>query len=333
LRVQENYNLSGLNTFGLDIKARYFVRVQDKESLYEALEFARDRQHTVLVLGGGSNIVFSGDYGGLVLTPDFRGVDIARGEVSAGAGENWHRLVRHTLDAGLSGLENLSLIPGHVGAAPIQNIGAYGQELENVFLKLEATNIRTGEDAIFQKSDCEFGYRASIFKNNFRDCWVITRVYLTLSEVYSPILAYKDVQEEVARLQIDDPAPENISDIVIAIRRRKLPDVSVQGNVGSFFKNPIISSEQRDKIQQEYADLPSRHAEDHQYKIPAAWLIEHAGMKGMESGGAMVSEQHALVFVNIGSATVTDVARLTELVSSAVHKHFGIQLEIEPAHY
>jgi UDP-N-acetylmuramate dehydrogenase len=343
LQLQENYSLQKHNTLGLDVRARYLVVARNKNQLAEAIEFARERSVKVLVLGGGSNIVFTGDFDGLVLMPDIRGVDTSAVDVKSahpdfqqlviGAGENWHGLVRRTLEMGFSGLENLSMIPGLAGASPIQNIGAYGQELEKVFIQLEAMDAATGEELIFDHAGCEFGYRQSIFKTTLRDRLVITSITLALSKEFIPILGYKDLGEELDRGKISALTAVDVSNAVMAIRSRKLPDPMVLGNVGSFFKNPDVSLEQFEHIKKTHSSVPSRQQDDSHFKIPAAWLIEEAGMKGVSVGDAMVSEQHALVIVNRGNASPEDISALSKEIEHRIHDQFGISLDMEPVRY
>jgi UDP-N-acetylmuramate dehydrogenase len=242
-------------------------------------------------------------------------------------------LVRRSLEMGFSGLENLSMIPGLAGASPIQNIGAYGQELEKVFIKLEAMDTTTGELLIFDHAACEFGYRQSIFKSTLRDKFVITRITLALSTEFAPNLEYKELSEELDRGAVSAPNAVDVSDAVMAIRSRKLPDPAVLGNVGSFFKNPDVSLEQVERIKKIHPNVPSRQQDDFQFKIPAAWLIEEAGMKGVSVGDAMVSEQHALVIVNRGKASSEEVLALRKEIEHRVHDQFGISLDMEPVLY
>ncbi len=297
------------------------------------LVFAREEKLRILVLGGGSNIVFTRNFDGLVLMLDFRGVRIDGQKVIVGAGEKWHWLVRHTLLKGLFGLENLSLIPGLAGAAPIQNIGAYGQELDQVFVELEATDLSTGEEINFTSSDCSFGYRHSIFKDELKDRMAITQITLQLCSDFTPILNYVDVINELESLKEAVPTATDISDAVIAVRMRKLPNPDKLGNVGSFFKNPEMQSQKFKELKQRWQDVPSRQLQSGIRKIPAAWLIEKAGMKGMSIGGATVSTLHALVIVNRENASSQDVLALGAMVEKRVLAEFGIRLEIEPVLY
>lgn len=341
--LHENDSLLKRNTLGLDVRARYLVVARDKSQVAEALTFAGEKNLKVLVLGGGSNIVFTGDFDGLVLIPDIRGIDVIGVDdksvytdvqhVVIGAGENWHQLVRKTLELGLCGLENLSMIPGLVGASPIQNIGAYGQELENVFVHLEAMDIKSGEELTFDNASCEFGYRQSIFKASLRDKLVVTSITLALSNKFVPMLGYGALGEELHKHKITVPSAFDVSDAVMSIRSRKLPDPAVIGNVGSFFKNPPVTREQFLSIQTIHPGIPSHQTGDFHYKIPAAWLIEEVGMKGVSVGDAMVSEQHALVIVNQGKASPGDILSLRKKIEHRVYDQFGIHLEMEPVLY
>jgi UDP-N-acetylmuramate dehydrogenase len=225
------------------------------------------------------------------------------------------------------------MIPGLAGASPIQNIGAYGQELEKVFIKLEAMDTTTGEELIFDHAACEFGYRQSIFKSTLRDKFVITRITLALSTEFAPILEYKELREELDRGAFSAPNAVEVSDAVMTIRSRKLPDPAVLGNVGSFFKNPDVSQEQVERIKKMYPNVPSRQQDEFQFKIPAAWLIEEAGLKGVSVGDAMVSEQHALVIVNRGKASPEEILALRKEIEHRVHDQFGISLDMEPVLY
>ncbi len=332
MRIEEHYNLVDRNTLGLNAVARYFCIVRDHDGLTEALSFAWHHKLKVLVLGGGSNVVLTGRVDALVLVPDFRLVESQGGIFRIGAGENWHEIVRRTLAEDYFGLENLSLIPGLVGAAPIQNIGAYGQELDAVFERLEAVDLVSGERLTLERDDCQFSYRDSIFKRALKDRLVITHVTLRLSSVFTPLLNYSELRAALEAQGTEGLTGLQVSDTVISIRRRKLPDPSIVGNVGSFFKNPVISSERFDQLRPGSPDLPAQPG-DEGFKVSAAWLIDRVGMKGMRVGDSMVSTQHALVIINTGRATAEDVLSLCERIQDAVRGEFGIDLEIEPRVY
>jgi|TARA_B100002003_G_scaffold237320_1_gene254281 UDP-N-acetylmuramate dehydrogenase len=333
LLFHENFSLATHNTLGLDIRARYFCSAENLQDLSEVLAFARDGKLEILVLGGGSNVVFSGDFDGLVLRIDFQGMEFDDQKVVVGAGVNWHRLVQHSLERELFGLENLSLIPGLAGAAPIQNIGAYGQELDGVFVALAATDLSTGEELVLTRSDCHFGYRNSIFKGELKDRVAITQITLQLSSDFLPILEYQELVNELERRKIDLPTALDISDAVVAIRKHKLPDPSVVGNAGSFYKNPELSSQTLANLRHSCPNVPSHKTEQGLHKVPAAWLIEQAGMKGESVGDALVSTQHALVIVNKGNARCHDVLALAAKIEQQVQSQFGVLLEMEPVLY
>ncbi len=322
---------------GLVAKARYFIDAHSVDDIREALVYARANKLKVFVLGGGSNIIVSGDIDGLVLSPALNGIQIedrrqADGKVavSVAAGENWHQLVLDTLEKGLSGLENLSSIPGNSGAAPIQNIGAYGQELENLFIGLDAVEIETGNLIHLDKADCQFGYRHSIFKSELLNRVVVTRISLGLNTDFQPLLNYPEIIRELDDRGIVNPGAKDVSVAVTAIRSRKLPDLTLVGNVGSFFKNPIISEDGLHLLRGQYPTIPTHQQEGKFSKVSAAWLIEKVGMKGYSVGGARVSPQHSLVIVNESAACASDVLALASEIKHRVRDQFGIELVMEP---
>jgi UDP-N-acetylmuramate dehydrogenase len=288
-----------------------------------------------LVLGGGSNLLLTGDFPGLVLHMRGQGIAIV-GEnagatlVRAAAGENWHGLVQWTLAHGLGGMENLSLIPGSVGASPIQNIGAYGSELKDCFHSLTAFDFDTGELLTLDRAACEFGYRDSVFKHRLRDRAVILDVTFALPRAWQPNLRYAELAQEVAARGLAAPRPADISEAVIAIRQRKLPDPAVIGNAGSFFKNPVVSSSQRDALLAAHPQLVSYAQGDGSYKLAAGWLIDQCGWKGRTMGAAGVYEKQALVLVNRGQARGADVVALATAIRRDVERRFGVMLEPEP---
>ncbi|WP_344763560.1 UDP-N-acetylmuramate dehydrogenase [Actimicrobium antarcticum] len=336
LSITHNFPLRLHNTFGIAASADAYLPVRSAADLHALIAnpFLADLPR--LVLGGGSNIVLRGDFHGLVLHSCSRGIAIV-GEtashtlVRAAAGESWHALVLWTLAHQLGGLENLSLIPGSVGAAPIQNIGAYGVEMESCFHSLTAFDLQDGTLFTLDRAGCAFGYRDSIFKHDLRDRAVILDVTFALPRNWTPELRYAELANELA--QSGDGTPPNmrqVSDAVIAIRRRKLPDPAVIGNAGSFFKNPLVTRAQRDALLIAHPALVSHDQPDRSAKLAAGWLIDQCGWKGRALGAAGVYEKQALVLVNLGGAKGEDVLRLAQAIQQDVLQKFGVTLEPEP---
>lgn len=333
--IQHNVSLRELNTFGIDAHARTFVSVKSVADL-EAI--AADVQLSVMprmVLGGGSNLLLTRDVDGLVLHMVNTGrVIVGESEqqviVRAEAGENWHDFVQWTLSQGLPGLENLSLIPGSVGAAPIQNIGAYGSELREFFHSLTFFDFQTGQERVLSREECRFGYRDSVFKHALRDRAVIVDVSFALPRQWQPNLRYAELAAEMAARTVSDPSAQDIADAVITIRRRKLPDPAEIGNAGSFFKNPVVSPEQHAQLLAKHPRLVSYPQSDGSIKLAAGWLIDQCGWKGRSLGAAGVHERQALVLVNRGGATGAAVLALATKISDDVRTRFGVSLEIEP---
>jgi UDP-N-acetylmuramate dehydrogenase len=287
------------------------------------------------VLGGGSNILLTRDFSGLVLHVGIKGIEIVGEDtdatyVRAAAGENWHQFVQWTLAHGLGGLENLSLIPGSVGAAPIQNIGAYGIEIKDLFHSLTLFDFETGEQTVLDKAECMFGYRDSVFKHRLRDRAVVLDVTFALPKQWQPNLRYADVTNELAARSITQPTAQDISAAVIAIRTRKLPDPAVIGNAGSFFKNPVVTPMQRDALLQRYPQMVNYAQPDGSVKLAAGWLIDQCGWKGKTAGAAGVYENQALVLVNRGGASGAEIAQLAAAIQADVAQRFDVQLEPEP---
>lgn len=339
ISVQQNINLKALNTLGLDVLAEYFVRIYNVEDLQEAIVFASDHGLRVWVLGGGSNLVLGPSMAGLCLHMSIQQLEVTDQRVLAGAGMNWHQLVMATLERQLFGLENLSLIPGQVGAAPIQNIGAYGVELAERVVEVNAVYIRDGEPFSLTASDCEFGYRNSVFKSELRDQTVITAVKFELDAEFTPRLEYNGISDYLEAHELLMSA-ESVSQAVCAIRRSKLPDPNLIGNVGSFFKNPLVDEHASLALKQldpgmPMHKLPINEPPTHEqggesYKLSAAYLIESADLKGLRVGGAMVSHQHALVIQNEGNATRQEVLELAGDIQRIIKARFDITLDIEP---
>ena len=336
--LEENVSLRPYNTFGLDVTARYFARFGSADELRALLALPTVRQASKLVLGGGSNLLLTRDFDGVVLRNEIRGLEIsdqdeATALVRAGAGESWHGLVEFALANNLSGIENLSLIPGTVGAAPLQNIGAYGAELRDTFEHLEAVEIATGAARTFTAAECGFGYRESVFKNVLKGQYIVTRVALRLHRTPQPNARYGALQETLAAHGVTGtPTPHDISRAVIHIRRSKLPDPAEIGNAGSFFKNPEIPQSQYDALQQQYPDVPG-YPVPGGVKVPAGWLIEQAGWKGQRRGPGAgthgVHDRQALVLVHHGGATGPELWALAQDIIASVQEKFGVELHPE----
>lgn len=335
LAIQPQYSLRALNTFGIDAKAAHFLAVTDVAQLHAIYREPSLRATPRLILGGGSNLLLTKDFSGLVLHIAMQGIAVTGEDeqqvfVTAQAGENWHAFVQWTLAQGLPGLENLSLIPGSVGASPIQNIGAYGSEVAEFFDSLTAFDMTSGELLYLSKADCGFAYRDSVFKHALRDRAIILEVRFALPKSWQPNLRYAELAAELASHGIANPSAQEIADAVIAIRTRKLPDPAKVGNAGSFFKNPVVSAEQRNSLLAQYPALVSYPQADGRYKLAAGWLIDQCGWKGRSMGAAGVHENQALVLVNRGGANGADVLRLSNKIREEVQAKYGVMLEAEP---
>ena len=335
-RIVENARLDARNTFGIAAKAPMLVEVADTAALPELFGYAMLRDGPVLVLGGGSNLLFAGDAPGVVLSLSAQAIhiieDAADGViVRADAGVVWHDFVLWTLGHGLSGLENLALIPGTVGAAPIQNIGAYGVEVRERIHAVHAFDRKAGGFVRFSAQDCRFAYRDSLFKHD-PEHYVVTAVEFALSRNFNPRLEYAGIGEELQAMGIATaPRAAQVAEAVIRIRQRKLPDPAVLGNAGSFFKNPIVPAAQAEALQAEHPAMPVfRGAGDDSRKLSAAWLIEQCGWKGHRDGDAGVAPSHALVLVNHGDASGAQLLQLARAISASVQARFGVAIEPEP---
>ncbi|HEY0067770.1 MAG TPA: UDP-N-acetylmuramate dehydrogenase [Flavisolibacter sp.] len=334
MQIRENISLRPYNTFGIDAIARQFAVFSSVDELKELMD---DRQLSTgnrLVLGGGSNILLTGDYEGLVLKNEIMGMEVVNEDedhiyVKAGAGENWHRFVMHCVEKEYAGLENLSLIPGNVGASPMQNIGAYGVEIKEVFHELEAWHIEDRTLHNFSASDCEFGYRESVFKRKYRDRFVIASVTYRLSRKPHFNISYGAIKEELERMGVQELSIRAVSDAVIRIRSSKLPDPKETGNAGSFFKNPLIPNEQFIPLKEAFPNIVAFPAGNGHTKLAAGWLIEQCGWKGFRRGDAGCYPKQALVLVNYGNATGREVFQLSEEIIASVKNKFGVELERE----
>ncbi|GIZ13397.1 UDP-N-acetylmuramate dehydrogenase [Pseudomonas sp. NCCP-436] len=334
LNLQSDVSLRPYNTFGVDVRARLFAEAHDESEVREALRLALQHGVPLRVIGGGSNLLLTRNVEALVVRMASRGIRILEDDgdrvlVEAEAGEPWHPFVQWSLAQGLVGLENLSLIPGTVGAAPIQNIGAYGVELKDLFAGLTALDRQSGELRDFCLDDCSFAYRDSLFKQQ-PDRWLILRVRFALSRTASLLLDYGPVRQRLHEQGIEVPTPQDVSQAICAIRSEKLPDPAKLGNAGSFFKNPLIAATQAEGIRAEYPDLVSYPAADGQVKLAAGWLIERAGWKGYRDGDAGVHRLQALVLVNYGRASGEELLNLARRIQADIHERFGVSLEIEP---
>lgn len=333
MQIEYNVSLKDYNTFGLEAKAAAFVEVHSVEELQEAL---RENQGKlpIFILGGGSNLLLTQDVPFLVIKNAIKGITIVEEAetdlvLAVGGGENWHQLVMKTLDNGLSGLENLSLIPGTVGAAPIQNIGAYGVELKDVFEKLEAVELATGNLQTFDAAACKFGYRDSVFKQELKGKFCITTVFLRLSKKPLINTNYGAIREVLKERHIEQPTSRDVSDAVIFIRQSKLPDPAKLGNSGSFFQNPEIERSQFERLQQQFPNIIHYDLPDGRVKIPAGWLIEQCGWKGKRVGNTGSHKDQSLVLVNYGGATGAEVWQLAQDIIASVKEKFGIELTPE----
>lgn len=334
LNLQSDVSLKAFNSFGVDVQARLFAEAHDDEDVHEALSLAAQRNLPLLVIGGGSNLLLTRDVEALVLRMASRGIRILSDDgervlLEAEAGEPWHPFVQWSLAQGLSGLENLSLIPGTVGAAPMQNIGAYGVEIKDLFAGLSALDRQTGEVRDFTLDECAFAYRDSLFKRE-AGRWLILRVRFQLSRLASLRLDYGPVRQRLVEMGIEAPTASDVSRAICAIRSEKLPNPVELGNAGSFFKNPVVSFELAEQIRAEHADLVSYPAGDGLVKLAAGWLIERAGWKGFREGDAGVHRLQALVLVNYGGASGEQLLQLAQRIQADVLTRFGVVLEIEP---
>ena len=332
--IQENISLKEYNTFGLEANARYFCEINSKEDLIKLISSDLFKKSKYLILGGGSNILLTSDYDGLVIKNNICGQEIieeneAFVKIRSYSGNVWHKLVIYCVNNGWGGIENLSLIPGSVGAAPMQNIGAYGVELKNVFESLEAIELSTGKLKTFSKADCKFEYRQSIFKNKLKDKFFIYSINLKLSKSPDINTSYGAIKDTLKEMKISDPGIKDVSNAVISIRRSKLPDPIVLGNSGSFFKNPIIENDFYNKIKKTYPNIVGYPNGETHTKVAAGWLIEQCGFKGKRVGNTGSHKDQALVLVNYGNAKGEEIWSLAKNIKKSVKETFGIDIDPE----
>lgn len=338
MQILEHHALQGMNTLGLPARARRFTRVRSTAELREAISYAHGNRLPFLVLGGGSNVVLTRNIEGLLIRIGLDGIELVGEDrdhrtLRVAAGVEWDHLVRYCLSRGYHGLENLSRIPGTVGAAPVQNIGAYGVELSDRLLELEALELATGRPVRFRNEACRFAYRTSIFKESARDRYVITSVTLRLDRNPSPVVTHEPLRAELASMGIRDPAPGDVAEAVRRVRAARLPDPDDLGNAGSFFKNPVVSTDHLAALQERFEGIVSYPAGEGRAKLAAAWMIDRLGWKGFRDGAVGVYPGHALVLVNHGGATGEEVLRLAERIRRSVRERYGVDLELEPRVY
>lgn len=335
LYLKRDFSLRPFNTFGIDATASVYMEVLSADDLLQVYRDTELMSVPRLVLGGGSNLLLTDHFKGLVLHMLMKGISIDGEDddavyVRASAGEKWHDLVIWTLQKGLGGLENLSWIPGTVGAAPVQNIGAYGSELKDCFFSLKAFDFRDGKIVELSKADCCFSYRNSIFKTNQRDRYIILEVCFALPKVWKPNVSYAEVERELASRNMDNPKAGEISQVIINIRQRKLPDPAVTGNAGSFFNNPTVSRKKWQELKKNYPAIPAYEQADGSFRLAAGWLIDQCGWKGKPFGNAGVCETQALVLINRGGASGREIVELSEAIKKDVFDKFAVKLVPEP---
>ena len=331
MKEYEGYSLLKHNTFGIDARCRRFVEFSSVE---EACEVARTLSEPFLIVGSGSNLLLTRDYEGTVVHSAVKGFEPSatdNGEVlvTVGSGETWDDVVARFVANGWHGAENLSLIPGDVGASAVQNIGAYGVEVCSLIEKVEAVRIGDGQLMTFSAADCQYGYRQSRFKGEWKNRYLITHVTYRLSTTFTPHLDYGNIRAELQRQGIEVPTADELRKVIIGIRREKLPDPEVEGNAGSFFMNPVVAREQFEALQAVYPDMPHYFVDERHEKIPAGWMIDRCGWKGRTMGRAGVHDRQALVLVNRGGATGQEVVNLCEAIRKDVRERFGIDIHPE----
>lgn len=336
MHIQANYSLKPHNTFKIDVKTQYYIEINKQSDILTLRSDLTLASLPWRIIGDGSNLLFTDDLAGVTVRCTFDKIKIVKEDeenvwLSAGAGVKWHDLVTYTVDNNWWGLENLALIPGTVGAAPVQNIGAYGAEARDTITRVQTLNIYDGQRVEYRNADCHFGYRTSIFKQEFVNRLLVHRVTFRLRKFPygKPNLAYDPLKIALEEYRKDQLTPKLIYDAIVSIRQKRLPDPSHQGNAGSFFKNPVIDADYYETLIAEYPDMPHHRMLDGNYKVPAAWLIEQTGWKGRSHGRSGVSAKHALVLVNLGGAAGKDIEELYQLVQDDVNHKFGIHLEPE----
>ena len=333
MKIERNYDLTELNTFGIVAKAKFFTEIKSEHDFWELVKTSEFKNNQKLFLGEGSNVLFTKDFDGLAILNKLKGIEILKEDaenvwLKAMGGEKWNDLVSFSVEKGYWGLENLSMVPGTVGAAPVQNIGAYGSEVKDVLEDVEAMDIENEKKKIFTNKECQFDYRDSIFKNELKGKYFITAVVFKLNKKANKNAAYKALQDYLKENKIEIKNSRDVSEAIAEIRRSKLPDPKILGNAGSFFKNVYVDIDKLLEIELQYPDIPS-FEEKGMIKIPTAWLIEQCGWKGKRVGSVGVQIKQALVLINYGGATGQEVLDLANQIIDSVHKKFGINLTLE----
>lgn len=335
MQIRENISLKRYNTFGIDATAKYFVPFQNVAELESLIgDSLVQTQSKKLILGGGSNILLMNDFDGIVMKNEIKGIEVVKEDeehvyIRSGAGENWHQLVMYCVGNGFAGMENLSLIPGNVGASPMQNIGAYGVEIKDIFHHLEAYHLQDKTIVSFSLEECAFGYRESVFKRKYKGRFVITSVTFRLRKEPVFQISYGAIQQELENMGVQELSIKAISQAVVNIRSSKLPDPKEVGNAGSFFKNPQVTKDHFAQLQKHFPSIPSFPFDETHIKVPAGWLIEQCGWKGFRRGDAGCYPKQALVLVNYGTASGDEIYRLSEEILLSVKEKFGVELERE----
>ena len=332
--IESNVSLKNFNTFGIDVSSKLFSQVENEDQVRNVIQSSEFSNNTSLILGGGSNLLFTKNFDGFVLRNHIQGIEVIEDTkqhvlVKVGGGVVWHEFVLHCIKKGWHGVENLSLIPGNVGASPMQNIGAYGVEVREVFHELEAIHLKTGEIHYFNNSDCQFGYRESVFKNKLKGEYLISRVIYKLLKKGDFTISYGAVEKQLENMGVQELSAKSISDAIIAIRQSKLPDPKKIGNSGSFFKNPIVDESSYEIIKSSFPDVVAYPAGKGFMKLAAGWLIEDAGWKGKTFGNYGVHKNQALVLVNYGGASGKEIYDLSEEILNSIKEKFRVKLERE----
>lgn len=330
---KENISIKDYNSFKIDIKSDFFAEFKNTEELKNILNSSVYKKNQSIILGGGSNILFTSDYKGLILKNNISGIKIIKENkkhiiVEVGSGENWNKFVNWSVDKNLSGIENLALIPGSVGASPVQNIGAYGMEVKDSIISVHTLELKTNEKLDFKNKECNFQYRESIFKNKLKNKIIITKVIFRLNKKPINNISYGSVKSELEKLKLS-PSPKNIAQAIINIRKQKLPNPLEIGNCGSFFKNPIINKNKFLQLKKKFPDIKYFITTNNKIKVSAGWLIENIGLKGYRIGDAGIHKKQALVIVNYGNASGKEILNLSKKIQKEVSDNYGIKIDTE----